>query len=164
MAGRFVEWRLRRRTGLGHEGIPRWSYLGTGARKYRHSGPFLGQSQGEAYQSRGRRSGSVPACEMARFRIHFFGKTNDAARGCTGEVKRPVLALQLHFPLEVSAASVGLVGSPPERPCENAVDRDAPLSELDSDATDFLDRPADHERCLVCRRGGVFLGAESALA
>ena len=74
------------------------------------------------------------------------------------------LALQLHFPLEVSAASVGLVGSPPERPCENAVDRDAPLSELDSDATDFLDRPADHERCLVCRRGGVFLGAGSALA
>ena len=77
---------------------------------------------------------------------------------------RDLLALQLHFPLEVSAASVGLVGSPPERPCENAVDRDAPLSELDSDATDFLDRPADHERRLVCRRGGVFLGADSALA
>jgi len=75
-----------------------------------------------------------------------------------------LLALQLHFTLEVSAASVGLVGSPPERPCENAVDRDAPLSELDSDATDFLDRPADHERRLVCRRGGVFLGAGSALA
>ena len=52
---------------------------------------------------------------------------------------RVCLALQLHFPFEVRAARVGLVNSPPERPCENAVDRDAPLSELDSDATDFLD-------------------------
>ena len=50
-----------------------------------------------------------------------------------------MLALQLHFSSEVSAASVGLVSSPPERPCENMVDRDAPLSELDGDATDFLD-------------------------
>jgi len=49
------------------------------------------------------------------------------------------LALQLHFPFEVSAACVGLVSSPPERPCENTVDRDAPLSELDGDAADFLD-------------------------
>src|SRR6201998_4641036 len=75
-----------------------------------------------------------------------------------------MLALQLQFAFEVSAASVGLVGSPPERPCENAVDRDAPLSELDSDATDFLNRPADQERCLARRRGGVFLSAGSALA
>ena len=74
------------------------------------------------------------------------------------------LALQLHFSFEVSAACVGLVSSPPERPCENTVDRDAPLSELDSDATDFLDRPANQERCLVGRRGGVFLSAGSALA
>jgi len=55
------------------------------------------------------------------------------------------LALQLHSSSEVSAASVALVSSPPKRPCENTVDRDAPLSELDSDATDFLDRPADQE-------------------
>jgi hypothetical protein len=68
------------------------------------------------------------------------------------------LALQLHCSSEVSAASIGLVSSPPERPCENVVDRDAPLSELDSDAADFLDRPADQERCLV-RRRGVFLSA-----
>jgi len=73
------------------------------------------------------------------------------------------LALQLHFSFEVSAACVGLVSSPPERPCENTVDRDAPLSELDSDATDFLDRPADQERCLE-RRRRVFLSAGSALA
>ncbi|WFU31645.1 hypothetical protein QA635_34910 [Bradyrhizobium brasilense] len=52
------------------------------------------------------------------------------------------LALQLHFSFEVSGPCVGLVSSPPERPCENTVDRDAPLSELDSDATEFLDRPA----------------------
>jgi hypothetical protein len=45
----------------------------------------------------------------------------------------------LHFLSEVSAASVSLVSTPPERPCENTVDRDAPLSELDGDATDFLD-------------------------
>ena len=73
------------------------------------------------------------------------------------------LALQLHLSSEVSAASVGLVSSPPERPCENTVDRDAPLSELDSDATDFLDRPADQERCLVLGRR-VFLSAGSTLA
>ena len=49
------------------------------------------------------------------------------------------------FSSEVNTASVGLVSSSPERPCENTIDRDAPLSELDSDATDFLDRPADQE-------------------
>jgi peptidoglycan/LPS O-acetylase OafA/YrhL len=62
---------------------------------------------------------------------------------CTGLIPVPylcfVLALQLQCSSEVSAASVGLVSSPPERPCENTVDRDAPLSEFDSDATDFLD-------------------------
>jgi len=79
-------------------------------------------------------------------------------------IRGEILALQLHFSFEVSAACVGLVSSPPERPCENTVDRDAPLSELDSDATDFLDRPANQERCLVGRRGGVFLSAGSALA
>ncbi len=73
------------------------------------------------------------------------------------------LALQLHFSSKLSAASVGLMSSSPERPCENTVDRDAPLSELDSDATDFLDRPADQERCLE-RRRRVFLSAGSALA
>jgi hypothetical protein len=55
------------------------------------------------------------------------------------ELPGQTLTLQLHFSSEVSAASVGLVSSPPERPCENMVDRDAPLSELDGDAADFLD-------------------------
>jgi hypothetical protein len=56
-----------------------------------------------------------------------------------GDDRQTGLALQLHFLSEVSAASVGLVSTPPERPCENTVDRDAPLSELDGDAADFLD-------------------------
>jgi len=73
------------------------------------------------------------------------------------------LALQSQFSSAVGAASFGLVGSAPERPCENSGDRDAPLSELDSDTTDFLDRPADQERCLV-RRRRVLLSAGSALA
>jgi len=75
-----------------------------------------------------------------------------------------MLALQLHFPFEMGATSIGLVSPPPERPGENTVDRDAPLSELDGDATDFLDRPADQERRLLRRCGGVFLSAGSALA
>ena len=66
------------------------------------------------------------------------------------ELLAVVLALQLHVSSEVSAASVGLVSSPPERPCENTVDRDAPLSELDSDATDFLDRPAESRTLFGC--------------
>ena len=85
------------------------------------------------------------------------------ASACVPTPGLPTLALQLPFSSEVSAAGVGLVSSPPERPCENTVDRDTPLSELDRDATDFLDRPADQERGLVGRRG-VFLGAGSALA
>lgn len=56
----------------------------------------------------------------------------------------------------MSAASVDLLHSPSERPCENTVDRDALLSELNSDATDFLGRPADQERYLVHRRSGGF--------
>src|SRR6516162_1976145 len=85
------------------------------------------------------------------------------ASACVPTPGLPTLALQLPFSSEVSAAGVGLVSSPPERPCENTVDRDTPLSELDRDATDFLDRPADQERGLVGRRD-VFLSAGSALA
>ncbi len=68
------------------------------------------------------------------------------------------LALQLHFLFEVCAPRFGLVGAPPERPCDDVGGLDAPLCELDGDAADFLDRPADQE-CLVRRRGSVFLGA-----
>ena len=69
-----------------------------------------------------------------------------------------LLALQLHFLFEVCAPRFGLVGAPPERPCDDVGGLDAPLCELDGDAADFLDRPADQE-CLVRRRGSVFLGA-----
>src|SRR5215471_3501215 len=95
--------------------------------------------------------------------ICFEGQSDELRNLRGSRFESMCLALQLHLSSEVSAASVGLVSSPPERPCENTVDRDAPLSELDSDATDFLDRPADQERCLV-RRRRVFLSAGSALA
>ncbi|MGC1582802.1 MAG: hypothetical protein WA766_15040, partial [Candidatus Acidiferrales bacterium] len=68
------------------------------------------------------------------------------------------LALQLRFPFEVCVARFGLVGATPERPCDDMGGLDAPLSKLDGDAADFLDRPADQE-CLVRRRRSVFLGA-----
>jgi hypothetical protein len=71
------------------------------------------------------------------------------------------LALQLHFLFEVRASCFGLVGAPPERPCDDKGGLDAPLRELDGDAADFLNRPADQE-CLVRRRGSVFLGATFA--
>jgi hypothetical protein len=71
------------------------------------------------------------------------------------------LALQLRFPFEVCVARFGLVGAPPERPRDDMGGLDAPLGELDGDAADFLDRPADQE-CLVRRRRSVFLGATFA--
>jgi hypothetical protein len=71
------------------------------------------------------------------------------------------LTLQLHCLFEVRASCFGLVGTPPERPCDDMGGLDAPLRELDGDAADFLNRPADQE-CLVRRRGSVFLGATFA--
>jgi hypothetical protein len=41
---------------------------------------------------------------------------------------------------------------------------DAALGELDRDAADFLDRPADQERRVARVRDGVFLTAREALA
>src|SRR5450759_4549833 len=57
-----------------------------------------------------------------------------------------VLALQLHSPFEMGAARFGLMGSSPERPCDDVRGLDAPLCKLDDDTADFLDRPADQER------------------
>jgi hypothetical protein len=48
------------------------------------------------------------------------------------------LALQLSF-FEVSALSSRLVGSAPERPCDEVCGLNALLSESDGDAADFLD-------------------------
>jgi len=53
-----------------------------------------------------------------------------------------VLALQLSF-FEVSALSFRLVGSAPERPCDDVCGLNPLLSESDGDAADFLDRPTD---------------------
>lgn len=67
------------------------------------------------------------------------------------------------FSLEVGAACFGLMSASPERPCDDAGGLDAPLCELQGEAADFLDRPADQERLMVASRGIVFLGG-SALA
>ena len=74
------------------------------------------------------------------------------------------LALQLHFPFEMGAARFGLMGSSPERPCDDVRGLDAPLCKLDDDAANFLDRPADQERCFVRRRSIIFLGGDVILA
>src|ERR1700680_3003476 len=52
------------------------------------------------------------------------------------------LTLQLSF-FEVSALSFRLVGSAPERPCDDVCGLNPLLSESDGDAADFLDRPTD---------------------
>jgi CBS-domain-containing membrane protein len=50
-----------------------------------------------------------------------------------------VLALQLHFLLEVRSFCFGLVSASPERPCDDASGLDTSLRELEGDTTDFLD-------------------------
>jgi hypothetical protein len=42
--------------------------------------------------------------------------------------------------------------------------RDAPLGKLRGDTADFLDRPADQERCVGRGRGRVFLSNGPVLA
>jgi hypothetical protein len=51
---------------------------------------------------------------------------------------RPSLTLQLPF-FEVMALSFRLVGSAPERPCDDVCGLNPLLSESDGDAADFLD-------------------------
>lgn len=55
-----------------------------------------------------------------------------------------------------------LVGSSPDRPCDDVGGRDLSLSEPDGDAADFLDRPSDQggwnellARCLVFGGGAA---------
>src|ERR1019366_5439032 len=78
--------------------------------------------------------------------------------------REAALALQLHSPFEMGAARFGLMGSSPERPCDDVRGLDAPLCKLDDDAADFLDRPADQERRFVRRRSIIFLGGDVILA
>ena len=77
-------------------------------------------------------------------------------------LSRLLLTLQLQFSPEMSLARVGLMGPAPRRPCKDIGVRDAPLSKLDGNAADFLDRPADQERCFG--RGRVFLSDGPLLA
>ena len=60
--------------------------------------------------------------------------------GQSGSISRHQagVALQLSF-FEVSALSFRLVGSAPERPCDDVCGFNALLSESDGDAADFLD-------------------------
>jgi len=73
------------------------------------------------------------------------------------------LALQLHFLFEMRAARFGLVGSAPQRPCDDVGGLNAALCKLHGDAADFLRRPADQDRRFAGRRGSVFLSG-TALA
>ena len=82
-------------------------------------------------------------------------------RRCLFDQYLTALALQLPF-FEVCFARAGLMSPTPGRPCEDVGVRDAPLSKLDGDAADFLDRPADQERCFG--RGRVFLSDGPVLA
>ena len=88
---------------------------------------------------------------------------------CKGTVKVLInLTLQLRFLFELCAldmgeASIGLMGSTPERPGDDVSGPDASLGELYGDAADFLDRPADEDGLAVRRCGSVFLSG-TALA
>jgi hypothetical protein len=53
----------------------------------------------------------------------------------------------------------GLVGAPPERPCDDVGGIDAPLRETLRYAPDFLERPADEVGWLLDAPRQVFLGA-----
>jgi hypothetical protein len=63
----------------------------------------------------------------------------------------------------MGTTSFGLVGAPPQRPCDDVSGLDAPVGELDGNAADFLDRPADQTRRFCERGGSVFLSG-TALA
>ena len=76
----------------------------------------------------------------------------------------PFLALQLQLFPEMGFARVGLMSPAPGRPCEDVGVRDAPLGKLHGEASDFLDRPADQERCFGRDHGRVFLGDGPVLA
>jgi hypothetical protein len=53
----------------------------------------------------------------------------------------------------------GLMGTAPERPCDDVGRSDASLRETLGYAADFLDRPADEVACLGVAFDLVFLGA-----
>src|SRR3546814_12736158 len=48
--------------------------------------------------------------------------------------------------VEMRSLCLGLIGSSPERPCDDVGGVDPALRHPRCDASDFLDRPADHRR------------------
>ena len=70
-----------------------------------------------------------------------------------------VLALQLHFFLEMSPSGGGLVNSPPARPCDDVCGLDLAHGKFVGDAADFLHGPADQILAFVTLGlfGGVTL-------
>jgi hypothetical protein len=115
--------------------------------------------------------GRVPAFQVLRgLQEDVDGRDKRRKRG-HDDVKQPEsstavtgLALQLRFSSDMSAPCFGLMRASPERPSDDSCRLDAPLSQLDCDTTDFLNRPADQERCLVGGRSIVFLGSATTLA
>ena len=77
------------------------------------------------------------------------------------------LALQLRSALDVGFTCGGLVGSSPERPCDDVSGSDAPLSQSRRDAPDLLNRPADQDatrRALRVVFGGAMVLARCLTA
>lgn len=70
--------------------------------------------------------------------VHDFAVRGGLVPRIMAKTRGFPLALQLSF-FEVSALSFRLVGSAPERPCDDVCGFNALLSESDGDAADFLD-------------------------
>ena len=103
-----------------------------------------------------------PREHLSRRSVRWLDQGQEPAASGVQAGDGAVLTLQLHFVLEVRSLCFGLMSASPERPCDDASGLDAPLRELEGDATDFLDRPADQERRLIDRRCNVFLGHTTA--
>ena len=64
----------------------------------------------------------------------------------------------------MSALGFGLVGSSPERPCDDVSGLDAPSGKAYCDTADFLDRPADQREAGRIIRLRIVFGGDTALA
>ena len=64
----------------------------------------------------------------------------------------------------MGALGFGLMGSPPERPCDDVSGLDTPSGKAYCDAADFLDRPADQRAVDRIIRLRIIFGGGAALA
>ena len=62
------------------------------------------------------------------------------------------------------ALGLGLMGSSPERPCDDVSGLDTPPGKAYCDASDFLDRPADYREAGRIIRLLIVFGGGAALA